>query len=268
MVILTDLSIIELGFSGIKNQQTRILESILFNKEIKICLNKSLISVFENFVSQKDEFYAFITELSDTGRIILFDSNSNLSFGDQLKEIILKSKISFLIPITLSSNCKYLTEIKNVVIIDQIKKANSHWIATELLSKNSLNVCYKDFNSDDEIDTFFDSIFLLPNYIKLASVFNRGQDFKYLKKLKGRNIEYYTLLSGENGRIDTQLRIKSELVREFFPLTELLCCVLRQVFLLFLICISISNRNDCTQRRFHHQHLHLGQLLLLFEQFY
>lgn len=215
MVLLTDLSILEIAFSDSRCENNRILNKILFNNQIQVCLNKNLINEFENLLEETEYFQAFIRELYDNDRIVIEKSSANLSFKEQFKEIAINSKISFLIPITLSNVEEYIKEIENLIIVDQAEKVNKHWIAIELLTNNLCNVSFADFKNDIEINTFFENIFKLPKFIKQVKIFNRDQDHKYLTKIKGCNIDYYTLMNGSNAnrhlRNETKRYIQKEL---------------------------------------------------------
>ncbi len=214
MVLLADLSILELAFSNSRCKNNRILNKILFNNQIQVCLNKNLINEFESLLEETEYFQAFIRELYDNDRIVVEKSNANLPFKEQFKEIAINSKISFLIPITLSNIEEYIQEIENLIIVDQAEKVNKHWIAIELLTNNLCNVSFVDFKSDIEINAFFENIFKLPKFIKQVKIFNRDQDYRYLTKIKGCNIDYYTLMNGSNANRHIRNETKKDIQKE------------------------------------------------------
>lgn len=64
---------------------------------------------------------------------------------------------------------------------------------------------------DSEIISFFENVFSIPKYITSVYIFDRDQNPKLLSKLKGKKIEFYTLLRG--GKYNEHLRkeVKKEL---------------------------------------------------------
>jgi hypothetical protein len=214
MVVLTDLSILEKGFSNSNDSTKRAINNILFNENVKVCLNKNLISIIEKEITEVDYFQAFVRELYDNERIVNENSDAKLSFKEQFTEIALSSKTSFLIPLILIRDEEHFLNIPNLVIIGEANKKNKYWLAVELLTKNTCNVSFNDFSNDDEIKDFFDNIFTLPKFIREIKIFNREQDCKYLTKIKGSNIQYYTLLFGGKGNLHNHLLSKTELQKE------------------------------------------------------
>lgn len=194
MVLLSDYTVFNEGFTYSNNSTKRKILNTLYNSSNQICFSKGLLEIIEKKVPEKDLFQAFIKELSDSGRIISENSNPDNAFYEQLLEIYNNSKIDFLIPLTINTD-KELEPIKNKLIsFNNSLKINKDWIVTEIITNGSCNVCFKDFKTDDEIKLFFDDIFDIPKFIKIVSIFNREQDSKYLESLKGNNIVFYTLL--------------------------------------------------------------------------
>jgi hypothetical protein len=155
MVLLTDYTVFEKGFNFSNNSTKRKIINTLYNSNNKFCLNKGLLEIIENLITEKDLFRGFVKELSDTDRLVNENSSPNNSFYEQLLEIYSNSKIDFLVPITLDTE-KELEPIKSKLIsINKTLKLNKNWIVTEVISSGSCNVCFKDFKSDDEINLFF-----------------------------------------------------------------------------------------------------------------
>lgn len=204
MVLLADLSIFELAFSNSKSKENRTINKILFNNDVQICLNQSIIDEFEKVLEETEYFQAYIKELYDNDRIIVENSNPKLSINEQFKDIAINSKISFLIPVCLDNVEEYIQEIENIVVLKESKKINRNWIAIELLTNSSCNVSFNDFTKDAEIKLFFDNLFKIPKFIKEIKIFNRDQQFNYLQNIKGHNIEFYTKMS--NARMELHFR--------------------------------------------------------------
>ena len=95
MVLLADLSIFELAFSNIKSKENRTINKILFNNDVQICLNQSIIDEFEKVLEETEYFQAYVKELYDNDRIVIEKSNPNLSIKEQFKDIAINSNISF-----------------------------------------------------------------------------------------------------------------------------------------------------------------------------
>ena len=79
MVLLADLSIFELAFSNSKSKENRIISKILFNEDVQICFNQSIIDEFEKILEETEYFQAFVKELYDNDRIVIEKSKPNLS---------------------------------------------------------------------------------------------------------------------------------------------------------------------------------------------
>lgn len=210
MVLLADLSIFELAFSNTKSKENRTINKILFNNDVQICLNQSIIDEFEKVLEETEYFQAYVKELYDTDRLVIEKSNPNLSLKEQFKDIAINSNISFLIPICLESVEEFINEIENIVILKESKKINKNWIAIELLTNSLCNVSFADFKKDEDIKLFFKSLFELPKFIKEIKIFNRDQQYNYLENIKGQNIEYYTKMRAGN----MDLHYRNETKRE------------------------------------------------------
>lgn len=211
MVLLADLSIFELAFSNIKSKENRTINKILFNKDVQICLNQSIINEFEKVLEETEFFQAYIKELYDSDRIVIEKSNPNLSIKEQFKDIAINSNISFLIPICLESVEEYIEQIENIVILNESKKINKNWVAIELLANSLCNVSFVDFKKDEDINLFFKSLFELPKFIKEIKIFNRDQQYNYLENIKGKNIDYYTKMRAGNMDLHFRNETKKEM---------------------------------------------------------
>lgn len=211
MVLLADLSVFELAFSNSKSKENRIINKILFNNDVQICLNQSIIDEYEKVLGEIEFFQAFVKELYDSDRIIIENSNAKLSINEQFTDIAINSKISFLIPICLEKVDDYLEKIENIVVLKESKKINRYWIALELLTNSFCNVSFDDFASDDEINLFFNSLFKIPKFIKEIKIFNRDQHYNYLQNIKGKNIDFYTKMSSARIHFSYRNEIKKEM---------------------------------------------------------
>lgn len=211
MVLLADLSIFELAFSNSKSKENRTINKILFNNDVQICLNQSIIAEFEKVLEETENFQAYVKELFDTDRIVIEKSNPNLSIKEQFKDIAINSTISFLIPICLESVEEFIAEIENIIVLKESKKINKNWIAIELLTNSLCNVSFADFKKDDDIKLFFNSLFELPKFIKHIKIFNRDQQYNYLENIKGQNIEYYTKMRAGNMDLHFRNETKKEM---------------------------------------------------------
>jgi hypothetical protein len=211
MVLLADLSIFELAFSNSKSKENRTINKILFNENVQICFNQSIIDEFEKIIEETEYFQAFVKELYDNDRIVIEKSKPNLNSKEQFKDIAINSSISFLIPVCLDSVEEYIKEIENIVVLKEAKKINKNWIAIELLTNSLCNVSYADFKKDDDIKLFFNSLFKLPKFVKEIKIFNRDQHCNYLDNIKGQNIEYYTKLPAGNLNLHYRNQTKKEM---------------------------------------------------------
>jgi hypothetical protein len=211
MVLLADLSIFELAFSNSKSKENRTISKILFNDDVQICFNQSIIDEYEKSLEDTEYFQAFVKELYDNNRIVIEKSKPNLTLKEHFKDIAINSSISFLIPFCLDSVVEYIEEIENIVILKEAKKNNKNWIAIELLTNSLCNVSYADFKKDDDIKLFFNSIFKLPKFVKEIKIFNRDQHCNYLENIKGHNINYYTKLPAGNVNLHFRNETKKEM---------------------------------------------------------
>ena len=195
MVILPDLSIYRCGFSNSKNINQLIINNILLNSEVKVCLNKSMLVDIEKVVEDEGYFQSLIRKLYDDDRIYSISNSGEKDFDLQLKEIISSIKLPIFFPLTLKKN----DEIDSYIFINDIgvnSRRNS--IILNLLKKNEHTVSHIDFVDNTDINIFFEEVFSIPNNIRVFNIFNRNLESKFLSLVKGSRFNYYTLIRGKD----------------------------------------------------------------------
>lgn len=179
MLLLLDFTIFEKAFSFSNELDKYELLSILHNSNSKICFSKGMLDYIESKISEKDIFQSFIKEITDTDRIVIHKSNSSLSYHEQFIQIFENANVDFLIPITEFYQEEFVKIKSKLITFKNISKINKNWIVFRIITDKNCTVCYNDFNDDDEINTFFESIYSIPKYIKKVVVFNRQQEYKH-----------------------------------------------------------------------------------------
>jgi hypothetical protein len=192
MYLLPFFDVLEASFTPHTNDAHKKAFNAVFNTSTTICLSKKYIDYVEKSITNLDVFQAMIKELYDNNRIFIFNPQENDSMESEFVAISTQLKNSKLIPFCLSRNESFSNDIPNLLVMEFANPINKHWIKLELLSKNSCNVSYRDFESDEQIQMFFNSVFEIPNYITKVCVYDREIHCIFLESLKGKNIDYYS----------------------------------------------------------------------------
>lgn len=197
MKVLLGQDVLHGLFGGLSSKEKLLLSNIVFNSSTKICFSKTYLNLLEKSGVNQDYFQALIKELNDENRIETEKCCGKTLCDDEFKQIVNNNQDSFFIPVVIKDDAKF-NGINSLLVLEKSKKNNLEWIKRELLAKAILNVCYKDFNNDNEIKTFFDNLFLIPKFIKEVYVFDREQTSAVLTKAHGNQIKYYTLMGGSH----------------------------------------------------------------------
>jgi hypothetical protein len=211
MVLLPHIKLLESCFQFHNYQSNKKLLNALYNSSTEVCLTKNYIELIEKEITNKDVFQSFITELSDESRLKLEKTTPKSSSDDEFLEIAQHAKIPLLLPAIVIDNKKYISIIPFLIIANEAKPINRHWIILELLSNNLCNVSYQDFKKDSEITSFFETVFSIPKYITSVYIFDRDHNTKLLSKLKGKKVEFYTLLKAGSYNEHLRKEVKKEL---------------------------------------------------------
>ncbi len=197
MTILPELDFYCQAFKNLSPLEKIKPLNILLNPNNKICFNKNLIELIELVVEDKNLFQSIVKDLFDNNRILSVETTKDLSYNEQLEELYNKLNVEYLIPIIINneSNLNKNGLFINLININDETNLKKDLIVTSILLNKSVSYCYNDFENDTQIESFFKELFKIPKLIKNVHIFNREQDVKYLESLKGRNIEYYTLMT-------------------------------------------------------------------------
>lgn len=199
MVMLPHLDIFEIALDFQKYSSNKKVFDLLYNASSEVCFSKNYIDFLEKEVSNRDAFEALIRELYDTNRIKIENTSPKKDYEQEFVEIATNAKVPLLIPIINDDKSRLINKIPFITIVQQAKPINRHWVALELLSTSFCNVSYQDFKNDEEINSFVQSVFKIPKYIRNITVFDRDQNTSLLSTLKGHHISFFTLLnSGRN----------------------------------------------------------------------
>lgn len=194
MTVLPFLDVIEASFLPHRNNNCKSAFNTFYNNSVKICFSKKYIEFLEKSVSNIDMFQSLIKELYDSKRILIFNPAENNSIENEFAAISNQLKDSKLIPFIFFYNEDLTKLIPKLLIAEIANPVNIHWIKLELLTKNTCNVSYQNFKSDEEVLSFFTNIFSIPNYITKAYVYNRELNYSLLQAIKGKHIDYYTFI--------------------------------------------------------------------------
>lgn len=209
MKIIPSNNIFKLILSPIKNEDSHSLSSIIYNSNLTLCLNREYIEEIEAENPNNEYFKSIITLLNDNNRL---DSTLKfvLSASSKFEQLALNSnKISMLFPLA------YNDKIDNNIFCFDYKNINSdilnkEFVIYKLAIHNSLQISHTNFVDNEHIQNFLDSLFSLPCYIQTVKIYNRDVCCKFLSKLKGKNILYYSLQSGKMNTPDYQLMCKDK----------------------------------------------------------
>lgn len=213
MKILLGQDVLHGLFVGLSNKEKLLLSNIVFNNTVKICFSKTYLNLLEKSGINQDYFQALIKELNDENRIEIEKCCGKTLCDDEFKQIATNNQDSFFIPVVIKDDSKF-NGVKSLLVLEKSKKNNIEWIKKELLTKSILSVCYKDFNNDNEIKTFFDSLFLIPKFIREVYVFDREQTSTVITKAQGNHIKYYTFMGSSHKYILDRQNARKSLRRE------------------------------------------------------
>ena len=207
MYLLADLDFYIQAFDNrYCNNSLRILSS----KHILV-INKDMINYIETKIpeEQKERFQSFIIELSDNNKHEPCDSIKVSDFLNTCKSFFNQSKHQFLIPITNSNSPIFTqTDFHNLINLKSTCRFEQNII--EVIMNNTIQLTYSNFSNNNEIDFLIEKVLALPKHIKQAFFFNREADDKFLTKLQGNKIIYYTLLDSRNQDIEKCKEFRKE----------------------------------------------------------
>lgn len=178
---------------------TKDLLNIVFNKNNEFVINREIIDYIENNVHEKkkDLLQAFVKELVDFQRL---KSEKSLKVSDYLntaKNHYSKCSEYYLTPLTLNKLKFNEIDFVNLINLSDTTKNNYNYIGKELLTKSFISTDFGSFTTDDEIINFIGELFKIPRNIQLVECFNRDYSSKFLDKLKGKKVNYYSLVRRE-----------------------------------------------------------------------
>jgi len=202
MVMLPHLDIFEISFNFQKYSSNKKIFDLLYNTSSEICFSRNYIEFLEKEVSNKDAFEALIRELYDTNRIKIENTPLKKNSDEEFIEIATNAKVPLLIPIINDDSNNLINKVPFLTVIQKAIPVNRHWITLELLSASFCNVSYQNFKNDAEINSFIQSVFSIPKYIRNVTVFDRDQNSNLLSTLKGHHIYFFTFLNaGRNNEL-------------------------------------------------------------------
>ena len=178
---------------------SRDLQNIIFNTENDLVLNKEIIEYIENKLdsSKKELFQAFVKELIDFKRIKSENSLKVATYTETVKAFYVKHKNYFLTPVSLELSQFKHTDFPNLINLSDITTNSYNYIGKELLTKSILAVNFSSFSTTGEIDDFICEIFKIPREILQVDCFNRDYSSRFLDKVKGKKVNYYSLVKRE-----------------------------------------------------------------------
>jgi hypothetical protein len=245
MVILPYIDVLETCFSQGSYAKNKLVNDVIYNEDVKVCFSKKYLELLEASISNKDALQSLVIELSDKGRIKVIAGGSKNLLDEEFTAIVNSDTTPLLIPFIFENNL-FSSQVSRATIVKSINHLNLHWLTSQLMTKKTFSLSYLDFQNDDAIYNFFDTIFLVPKYIREVFVFDREQTFNFLEKVKGRNISYYTFVSG-GSRNGYQLRsVKTALKAKLGGKLKLYCtgdkrCVHERKIIFENIIITIDN---------------------------
>ncbi|MBL7916181.1 MAG: hypothetical protein JNL49_14210 [Bacteroidia bacterium] len=210
MKVLPGIDLLEDSLSNRNYPNNRTIVDILYNEENRICFSKIYIEHIEKKISNRDAFEALIRELYDTSRISIECTSEKNTPDEEFIEIASKSDHSILIPIILNSK-QLFENLPSLVVINNVKPINDHWIKYKLLSSKNCNVSFQDFKTETEIASFFNSVFSISKHNNEIFIFDRETTETHLSKIKGKKIKYYTYLKGKRSQYYTLIPDKRNL---------------------------------------------------------
>ncbi len=191
MIVIPEISIFETYFSKKLDECTNDIRSLFLSKKNKFLITKEYLSELEAAVSDINQFQGLISYLSDNNKVES-ESLPQDSAVSQFVNISENSKKHFTFSLTI--NNKVDESFPYLIAYENIEKPNREWVIYHLLCDKVISLNHFNFSTNKKIEIFFDTIISVPNYIKSILIFNRQVDAKYLGKLKGKNIDYHTLL--------------------------------------------------------------------------
>lgn len=205
-----------------------IIKKIIDNPKNKFLLTKRVIEDIESNLNDNDllknYFHDWMKILIDTSLIDLVDYKEvlTLDYTQEIEHILNSYHGSLIIGIFLDSKSLLKTNIP-CSIISQIAKPNLSWIISELAGNiNGLSVRYFDFQSDDDIKTFFKEIFLLPIKVDEVYIFDRQCNLNHncFEKLITRKPRVRYLTARGKSPVDNFAN-KQALIKKFGTKAEL-----------------------------------------------
>lgn len=207
-----------------KNDEQKSLQASIENSNNKIKISSEYLKILEDFFKSKgthyyDFFQTFITNIVAENRVISFNLNTASTKED---DIILESfnynlnDYSFIIS---KFNNHYLLqkESSNICVFENISKPNKDWLVLNILSGDTVDVDYSNFQTQKAVSDFVSTWPLFSKKIAkieiIDSYFNVGNHnliYSNLKSSKSKIKCYSRVLNGEDKTL------KRRVVKDFF----------------------------------------------------
>lgn len=204
MKILTHKDLM-LGFikQNLENKEhQKQIRQILDNENSVFLYSKKFFTLIKDSIEDEDmDFYRkILTQIGDNSQNQnVHSSPTSQTFDEEFLHI--SSSVNDKVVVSISCNQpsqEIQTQIPNIAVLSQQQKPNYHWLVVNLaiLHPNKVTVNCFDFQTNNEIRVFFDSIFKIPRQLSLISIFDRQTtDFNHNRFdtiRKTKSVRYYT----------------------------------------------------------------------------
>lgn len=179
------------------------VEKIMKNNNNNFLLSRNIITHLKEIIPKDDPvrnfFEQFILKIISERRVTNPPPSSDCYNYEEEFMYLSQNHANDLLFIISFYNYRYLeSKLSNIASIININKPNFHWVVVNLAANSPLpiTVRYFDFNSNTEINHFFEIIFNLPSKINVINIFDRNCNLghSYFDSIinKGILIRYYT----------------------------------------------------------------------------
>lgn len=194
MYLLPELLFYTTVFNDFTYFNKRYLD-IAYNPNNYFIINRQIIDTVEQSIlpENREYFASFLKEIYDNDRFEICDSINVNNYKNTCLNYFVSSNKEFLIPIKVSEESEFCK--KDFCNLLNINSNDEYDIILKLLLTNSyLHITYQDFDSNKKIEDYIEIIFSIPKFINEVHCFNRDISKRFIEKLKGKKINYYTLI--------------------------------------------------------------------------